>query len=153
MLLCHAKHFASLSNPFPNQRTDLHPMCPREYATPCRLEVERVGREDLVGPDLRGDDLLAVGVLDERPDSWAVRFEAKGQRVATADHLLGLQNVTVIRRGRPRRGEVLPIEFLRHLEGAQELRRDPGVLCEHCILDHDEAVDGENLRPLVPRHL
>ena len=30
------------------------------------LEVERVGREHLFGPDRRGDDLLAVSVLDER---------------------------------------------------------------------------------------
>ena len=42
------------------------------------LEVERVGREYLFGPDLYRDDLLAIGILDKRLDSRAVRRQAKG---------------------------------------------------------------------------
>ena len=42
------------------------------------LEVERVGRKHLFGPDRRGDDLLTVGILDERLQGLAVRCEAQG---------------------------------------------------------------------------
>ena len=110
-------------------------------------------REHLFGPDLRGDDLLAVGVLDERLEGRAVRCEAQGQGVTTANQLLVLQNETVIGRGRPGCGEALQVELLRRLEGAQQLRCDPGMLREHRVLDHDETVDRKNSRPPVPLRL
>ena len=53
--------------------------------------------------------------------------EAQGQGVTTANQLLVLQNETVISRGRPGCSEALQVEFLRRLEGAQQLRRDPGA--------------------------
>ena len=117
------------------------------------LEIKRIGREHLFGPDRCGDDLLAVCVLDERLNGWAIRCEATGQGIATADQFLVLQHETVSGCGRSGCGEALQVELLRRLEGAQQLRRDPGMLGEHGVLDHDEAVHWKNPRPLVPFHL
>ena len=52
------------------------------------LEIQRVGCEHLFGSDPGGDDLLAVGVLDECLEGRTVRFKAKGQGVTTTDQLL-----------------------------------------------------------------
>ena len=78
--------------------------------------------EHLFGTAPGRDDLLVVSVLDERLDGRTVRCKAKGQRVAIANHLLGLQDVTIIGRGRSHVGEapqtaiaIRKINYLTHL--------------------------------------
>src|SRR5262245_54728860 len=81
------------------------------------LEVECIGCERRFWLDLHGDDFLAVGIVDKCFDGRSIRFEAERQRVATADHVLSLQNMSVVSRGRPSLGDVLAVALLRGLEG------------------------------------